>query len=202
VDNKEFRILALVGSLRQGSYNRGLLRAAGELAPDWVKVQFFDIGTLPFFNEDLEAPTDPEVVRQFKQAISRANAILIATPEYNGAVPGVLANAIDWASRPTGRSVLRNKPVAVMGAVLGKSGSMNAQAALRGVLSRIGAVVVPDPQVLVPRASRLFDEQVNLRDEATREEIRQLVEAVAHWCQRVQPEEPDNVASATGSSRP
>jgi len=118
VDNKAFRILALAGSLRQGSYNRGLLRAAGELAPDWVKVQFFDIGTLPFFNEDLEAAADPEVVRQFKEAISRANAVLIATPEYNGAVPGGLANAIDWASRPTGRSVLRNKAVAVMGAVL------------------------------------------------------------------------------------
>ena len=191
MDNKEFRILALAGSLRQGSYNRGLLRAAGELAPDWVKVQFFDIGTLPFFNEDLEAPTDPEVVRQFKEAIIRANAILIATPEYNGAVPGVLANAIDWASRPTGRSVLRNKPVAVMGAVLGRSGSTNAQAALRGVLSRVGAIVVPDPQVLVPRALRLFDEQVNLRDEETREEIRQLVEAVAHWCRRVQPEKSD-----------
>jgi chromate reductase len=202
VDNKPFRILALAGSLRQGSYNRGLLRAAEELAPEWVEVQFFDIGTLPHFNEDLEAASDPEVVRRFKETIRNANAVLIATPEYNGAVPGVLANAIDWASRPTGRSVLRNKPVAVMGAVLGKSGSANAQAALRGVLSRIGAVVVPDPQVLVPRASRLFDEQVNLRDEATREEIRQLVEAVALWCQRVQPEEPDNVASVTGSSRP
>ena len=203
MDNKEFRILALAGSLRQGSYNRGLLHAAGELAPapDWVKAQFFDIGTLPFFNEDLEAPTDPEVVRQFKEAISRANAILIATPEYNGAVPGVLANAIDWASRPTGRSVLRNKPVAVMGAVLGKSGSANAQAALRGVLSRVGAVVVPDPQVLVPHASKLFDEQVNLRDEDTREEVRQLVEAVAHWCRRVQPEESDGATLATGSPR-
>jgi chromate reductase, NAD(P)H dehydrogenase (quinone) len=202
VDNNPFRILAFPGSLRQGSYNRGLLRAAEELAPEWVEVEFFDIGTLPHFNEDLEAAGDPEPVRRFKEAIRNANAVLIATPEYNGAVPGVLANAIDWASRPTGRSVLRNKPVAVMGAVLGKSGSMNAQAALRGVLSRIGAVVVPDPQVLVPRASRLFDEQVNLRDEATREEIRQLVEAVALWCQRVQPEEPDNVASVTGSSRP
>jgi chromate reductase, NAD(P)H dehydrogenase (quinone) len=201
VDNKPFRILALAGSLRQGSYNRGLLRAAEELAPDWVEVQFFDIGTLPFFNEDLEAAGDPEAVRRFKGAISNANAVLIATPEYNGAVPGVLANAIDWASRPTGRSVLRNKPVAVMGAVLGKSGSANAQAALRGVLSRVGAVVVPDPQVLVPQASRLFDEQVNLRDEDTREEIRQLVEAVAHWCQRVQPEEPGGTASATSASR-
>ena len=201
MDNKPFRILALAGSLRQGSYNRGLLRAAEELAPAWIAVQFFDIGTLPHFNEDLEAAGDPEVVRRFKEAIRAANAVLIATPEYNGAVPGVLANAIDWASRPTGRSVLRNKPVAVMGAVLGKSGSANAQAALRGVLSRVGAVVVPDPQVLVPQASRLFDEQVNLRDEATREEIRQLIEAVAHWCRRVQPEEPDNVASVIGSSR-
>ena len=201
MDNKEFRILALADSLRHGSYNRGLLRAAGKLAPDWVKVQFFDIGTLPFFNEDLEAPTDPEVVRQFKEAISRANAILIATPEYNGAVPGVLANAIDWASRPTGRSVLRNKPVAVLGAVLGRSGSTNAQAALRGVLSRVGAIVVPDPQVLVPHASKLFDEQVNLRDEDTREEVRQLVEAVAHWCRRVQPEESDGATLATGSPR-
>jgi hypothetical protein len=109
-------------------------------------------------------------------------------------------NAIDWASRPPGRSVLHNKPVAVMGAVLGKSGSANAQAALRGVLSRVGAVVVPDPQVLVPRASRLFDEQVNLRDEATRQEIRQLVEAVAHWCQRIQPEEHGSIASVRGSS--
>ena len=202
MDNKPFRILALAGSLRQGSYNRGLVRAAEELAPEWVEVQFFDIGTLPFFNEDLEAAGDPEVVRRFKEAIRAANAVLIATPEYNGAVPGVLANAMDWASRPTGRSVLRNKPVAVMGAVLGRSGSANAQAALRGVLSRVGAVVVPDPQVLVPQASRLFDEQVNLRDEATREEIRQLIEAVAHWCRRVQPEVPNNVASATGSSRP
>src|SRR5215472_9813157 len=171
MDRKPFRILAVAGSLRQGTYNRGLLRAAEELAPDWVEVEFFDISQLPFFNEDGEAAGDPEPVRRFKEAITASNAVLIATPEYNGAVPGVLANAIDWASRPTGSSVLRNKPVAVMGAVLGRSGSANAQAALRGVLSRVGAVVVPDPQVLVPHASRLFDEQVNVRDEATREEI-------------------------------
>jgi chromate reductase len=160
-------------------------------------VRFFDIGQLPFFNEDVEAAGDPEPVRRFKDAIATSNAFLIATPEYNGAVPGVLANAIEWASRPTGRSVLSNKPVAIMGAVQGKSGSANAQAALRGVLGRIGAIVVPDPQVLVPRASSLFDEQLDLRDEGTREEIRQLVEAVAHWCRRVQPEEPVSAQSVT-----
>ena len=190
MDKKLFKILAIAGSLRQGSYNQGLLRAAQEVAPDWVEVQFFDIGTLPFFNEDVEAAGDPEPICRFKDAIRASNALLIATPEYNGSVPGILANAIDWASRPTGRSVLQNKPVAVMGAVLGKSGSANAQAILRGVLGRIGAIVVPDPQVLVPHASKLFDEQVNLRDEGTREEIRQLVEAVAHWCRLVQPEDP------------
>jgi NAD(P)H-dependent FMN reductase len=88
-----------------------------------------------------------------------------------------------------------------MGAVLGRSGSVNAQAILRGVLSRIGAIVIPDPQVLVPRASRLFDEQVNLRDEETCEEIHQLVEALAHWCRRVQPDESSSATAATGSSR-
>jgi chromate reductase, NAD(P)H dehydrogenase (quinone) len=199
VDRKPFRILAIAGSLRQGSYNRGLLRAAQEVAPGWVEVQFFDIGQLPFFNEDVEAAGDPEPVRRLKGAIATSNAVLIATPEYNGVVPGVLVNAIDWASRPTGRSVLSNKLVAIMGAVLGKSGSVNAQAALRGVLGRIGAIVVPDPQVLVPRASRLFDEHVDLRDEGTREEIRQLVEAVAYWCRRVQPEELVGAQSVTGS---
>jgi len=198
VDRKPFRILAVAGSLRQGSYNRGLLRAAAALAPDGVEVRFFDIGQLPFFNQDVEAAGDPEPVQRFKDAIATSNAVLIATPEYNGAVPGVLANAIDWASRPSGRSVLRNKLVSVMGAVLGTSGSANAQAALRGVLSRIGAIVIPDPQVLVPRASRLFDEHVDLRDEATREEIRQLVEALVDWCRRVQPEEPISVQTVTG----
>ena len=197
MDRKPFRILAIAGSLRQGSFNQGLLRAAQEVAPEWVEVQFFDIGQLPFFNEDVEAAGDPEPVRRFKDAIAASNAVLIATPEYNGAVPGVLVNAIDWASRPTGRSVLRNKPVALMGAVLGQSGSANAQSALRGVLGRIGAVVVPDPQVLVPRASRLFNEQVDLHDEGTREEIRQLVEEVAYWCQRVQPEEPVSTQPVT-----
>src|SRR5262245_15729533 len=93
------------------------LRAAEEVAPEWVEVRFFDIGQLPFFNEDVEAAGDPEPVQRFKDAIAASNAVLIATPEYNGAVSGVLTNAIDWASRPSGRSVLRNKPVAVIGAV-------------------------------------------------------------------------------------
>jgi len=113
---------------------------------------------------------------------------------------GASAAPVETVRAEIADSVLRNKPVAVMGAVLGSSGSVNAQATLRGVLSRVGAVVVPDPQVLVPQASRLFDEQVNLRDEETRQEIRQLIEAVAHWCRRVQPEEPESIAAASGSS--
>ena len=100
MDRKPFRILAVAGSLRQGSYNRGLLRAVQELAPEWVEVQFFDIGQLPFFNEDVEAAGDSEPVRRFKDAIAASNAVLIATPEYNGAVPGVPANATTWSQRP------------------------------------------------------------------------------------------------------
>ena len=196
MNKKLFRILAISGSLRKGSYNRGLLRVAEELAPDWVEVQFFDIGTLPFFNEDIETIGDPEPVIRLKDAISDANAVLIATPEYNGAVPGALANAIDWASRPFGQSILRNKPVALMGAVLGRSGSANAQAILREVLSRIGATVVDGPEVLVPFAWKHFDQQGNLHDETTRDEICQLVEAVAYWCRQLQPEEHDSPALA------
>ncbi len=110
MDRKPFRILAVTGSLRQGSYNRGLLRAAEEVAPEWVEVRFFDIGQLPFFNEDIEAAGDPEPVRRFKDAIAASNAVLVATPEYNGAVPGVLSNAINWASRPSGRCWRRRCP--------------------------------------------------------------------------------------------
>src|SRR5260221_12946505 len=104
VERKPFRILAIAGSLRQGSFNQGLLRAAQEVAPEWVEVQFFDIGQLPFFNEDVEASGDPQPVRRVQDAIATSNAVLLATPEYKRAVPGGLANAIDWASRPTGRS--------------------------------------------------------------------------------------------------
>jgi hypothetical protein len=102
VESNPFRILAIAGSLQQGSYNRGLLRAAEELAPAWVEVQFFDIGTVPFFNEDIEADGDPEQVQRFKEAISRANAVLIATPEYNGVVPGVLANGPQCPAQQAG----------------------------------------------------------------------------------------------------
>lgn len=171
----------------------------GKVVENWTVADQFglfqQLGVLPATLLGAQIPAPPG-----KEAMRNTNAVLVATPEYNGAVPEVLADAIDWASRPTGQSVLRNKPVAVMGAVLGRSGSANAQAALRGALNRIGAIVVPDSQVLVPHASRLFDEQVNLRDEDIREEIRQLVEAVAHWCRRVQPKESNNVVSAIRSS--
>jgi chromate reductase len=97
VDRNPFRILAVAGSLWQGPYNRGLLRAAQDLAPEWVEVRFFDIGQLPLFNEDIEVTGDPEPVRRFKDAIAASNAVLIATPGYNGAVPGC------WPTQSTGR---------------------------------------------------------------------------------------------------
>ena len=112
----EQKILSFVGSLRAGSYNRLLLRAAAEEAPEEMTIEIFDLAPIPLYNEDLEVGDGPEPVARLKEAIARADGVLIATPEYQHGISGVLKNALDWASRPAGRSVLRGKPVATMGA--------------------------------------------------------------------------------------
>ena len=117
------RLLGIAGSLREGSYNRGLLRAARGLAPDGVELEEHDLGGLPFYDGDVEAAGDPESVTELKDAIRRADGLVIATPEYNRGIPGVLKNAIDWASRPALASPLASKPVAIMGATTGFAGT-------------------------------------------------------------------------------
>lgn len=124
----EVRFLGFAGSLRGASYNRGLLRAAAELAPAGIIVEVFDLSDLPFYNQDVEDAGEPAAVVAFKQAIARADALLVATPEYNHGVPGVLKNAIDWASRPRVTSPLRDRAVAVMGASPGHGSTARAQA--------------------------------------------------------------------------
>src|SRR5690606_28963397 len=125
-------VCGIAGSLRQGSYNRALLRAAQELAPPGMEIRVFErLREVPPYDADLEAMGDPEPVRALKQAIAEADALLIATPEYNHGVPGVLKNAIDWASRPPRSSVLSGKPTAIFGASPGVTGTARAQAALR-----------------------------------------------------------------------
>ena len=129
--NRTLHVLGFAGSLRQGSYNRALLRAAKELAPEGMVIDIFDLTPIPLYNADVEAKGDPEAVAAFKAAIRRADALLIACPEYNHGVPGVLKNAIDWASRPPRSAALDRKPLALMGASPGMTGSARGQSQLR-----------------------------------------------------------------------
>ena len=145
------RILAVSGSLRAGSYNTGLARAAAEVAPDGVDVELYDrLGELPPFDADLEG-MEPESVVDLRERIAKADAVLFVTPEYNGSIPGPLKNAIDWASRPRGEAALLNKTVAVAGASTGRYGAFSAQQDLRRVLGIAGARVVC-PELPVARA--------------------------------------------------
>jgi chromate reductase len=173
------RVLGIPGSLRAGSYNRALLQAARELAPEGMEIIDVDLRGLPFYDGDVEAAGDPEPVSAFKEAIRSADALLIATPEYNRGVPGVLKNAVDWASRPPLGSPLAGKPVAIMGASTGRGGTARAQEQLRAALEFSRASVLNEPEVLVPEAYMRFDEQGRLTDDETRREIAALLEVVA-----------------------
>ena len=173
------QILGIAGSLRSGSHNRALIRAARELAPTGVEIVEFDLRGLPFYDGDVEAAGDPETVAAFKDAIRAADALLIATPEYNRGIPGVLKNAIDWASRPALASPLAGKPVGIMGASTGRGGTRRAQQQLRDALEFPRAVVLDEPPVLVPEAFMRFDEHGELVDEETRSSIAELLDSLA-----------------------
>jgi chromate reductase len=178
-------LLGIAGSLREGSYNRGLLRAARELAPEGVELEEHDLRGLPFYDGDLEAAGDPTPVAELKDAIRHADALLIATPEYNHGLPGGLKNAIDWASRPALASPLAGKRVAIMGASTGRGGTARAQQQLRDALEFPRAIVLEGPQVLVPEAFLRFDKDGELVDEQTREEIARLLAVLTRTTQLV-----------------
>src|SRR5208283_1476601 len=148
----EMRVLGFAGSLRKGSYNKGLLRAALEMVPEGMDLETFDLEGIPPFNEDLEKDPPPRV-KEFKAAIRRADAILIATPEYNYSMPGVLKNAIDWASRPHGDNSFENKPVAIMSASTGILGGARAQYHLRQSLVFLNMFPVNKPEIFVTLAA-------------------------------------------------
>lgn len=180
-----FQILGVPGSLRQASYNRGLLRAAQDVAPAGVEIEVFDLADIPPYNADVEKQGDPEPVRALKEAMGTADALLIATPEYNYSIPGVLKNAIDWASRPPADSVLQQKPIALMGASPGRFGTSRAQPALRQVFVFTNSLVMVHPELLVAGARDLFDDAGTVRDEATRQRIRQVVDGLVEWTSRL-----------------
>ncbi|MEO8570773.1 MAG: NADPH-dependent FMN reductase [Chloroflexota bacterium] len=181
----ELRIVGIAGSLRRGSYNRGLVRAAAELAPPGTIVEAFDLGDLPHYNQDVEDAGDPPSVEALKRAIAGADALLVATPEYNHGLPGVLKNAIDWASRPAKESPLRDKSVAVMGASTGGGATARAQAQLRDAFVFTGACVMPLPELMIAGASHHFDAQGNLTDADLRASLTELVEALRAWTRRI-----------------
>jgi chromate reductase len=172
------RILGIAGSLRERSYNRALLQAARELLPEDVELVEHDLRDLPFYDGDVEAAGDPASVIAFKGAIRDADALLIATPEYNRGVPGVLKNAIDWASRPPLASPLTGKPVAIMGASTGRSGTARAQEQLRAALEFSRANVLEGPEVLVPEAFMRFDEQGKLVDLGAQAELAEVLDTL------------------------
>jgi chromate reductase, NAD(P)H dehydrogenase (quinone) len=174
------KILGISGSLRQASYNTALLRAAAELLPAGATLDIHDISDLPMYNGDLEAGELPEPVRRLKQAIEAADALLLATPEYNYSVPAALKNALDWASRPPRQSSLNGKPAAIMGAG-GRFGTARAQSHLRYIGLGLSLLLLNKPEMMVPAAWEKFDQAGNLTDEATGEQLRQFGESLVSW---------------------
>jgi chromate reductase, NAD(P)H dehydrogenase (quinone) len=176
------KVCGIAGSLRRSSYNRSLLRAAAELAPEGMTIALFDrLGDVPLYNADVEARGDPEAVVALKSAIREADALLIATPEYNYGVPGVLKNAIDWASRPPSGSVLAGKPTALLGASPARTGTARAQLALRQSLVFTQTPVLLGPEALFGEAQKKFAEDGTLSDEPTRKLLRAHLERLLAW---------------------
>ena len=180
------RVAGIAGSLREGSFNKGLLRAAAELAPAaGMEIAIYvRLGDIPPYNEDVFVKGDPEPVADLKKFIGGADALLIATPEYNYGVPGVLKNAIDWASRPAGKSVLNRKPAALMGCSPGLGGTIRAQHALRQSFVFTETYVMSQPEIKIPSAAPLFDTGARLTDVTTRQYIKKFLDAFAVWIGR------------------
>lgn len=178
--NPKISILGFAGSLRKDSYNRALLRAALELVPDGANLEVFELDGIPPFNQDLEVSL-PDKVKEFKRKIKAADAILIVTPEHNFSVPGVLKNAIDWASRPYGDNSFEGKPVAMMSASTGMLGGARAQYHLRQSFVFLNMHPLNKQEVFVTFAPQKFDDTGRLLDEKTKEVIRELLNNLAAW---------------------
>lgn len=180
------KILGISGSLRKASYNSSLLRAAVSLAPDGVDIITADISEIPLYNEDVRALGFPPVVEAFREQIRAADGLLFVTPEYNYSMPGVLKNAIDWASRPPDQP-FSGKPAGVMGASMGFAGTARAQYHLRQSGVYLNLHFMNQPEVFVTVAQEKFDEQGNIKDDRTRESVRKFLAAFAGFVKSQQP---------------
>ena len=178
------KILGFAGSLRKGSYNKSLLRSASRLLPPETSLEIFDLSDIPPYNQDLDNNMPPKV-KEFKTEIRESDALLIATPEYNYSVPGVLKNAIDYASRPYGDNSFDDKPVAIMSASPGMIGGARAQHHLRQVFVFLNMHPVNVPEVIVTFASDKFDSEGNLLDDNTKKFLTQLLQNLSNWTRRL-----------------
>lgn len=186
-NERNLHILGFAGSLRRQSYNRALLAAAQELLPANTSLEIFDLDHIPFFNSDVEAEGTPASVLAFRERIQAADALLIATPEYNASTTGVLKNAIDWASRrrPDPNAPLDHKPVAIVGAG-GMFGTVRAQLHLREILLHNQMYVLNAPTLMLARAWEQFDDAGILTNPDSRERLRRLLHALRDWTLRLE----------------
>jgi chromate reductase len=182
--DKKVRILGFAGSLRKQSYNKAILAAALEIVPENATLEIFDLEGIPPFNQDLEHQP-PDKVKEFKSKIRASDAILIATPEYNYSIPGVLKNAIDWASRPYGDNAFDGKPVAMMGASVGMLGTARAQYDLRRSFVFLNLLSLNQPEVMVPLVQDKVDSNGRVTDEKTRKKIKELLQSLVAWTRRM-----------------
>ena len=171
-------ILGIPGSLREHSFNRALIRAASNVAPDDMAIHTFLLHDIPLYNADVEAQGDPEPVRELKRAIANADGVLFSTPQYNRSVSGVLKNAVDWASRPAFESVLAGKPVAVMGATSGRSATEAARADLLKILQSTRSAVMDTQTIGISNSGDYIDAGV-VESEEVKDQIRRLLEDFA-----------------------
>src|SRR5918993_632201 len=184
--SQPIRILGIAGSLRRASYNRAALRAAMQLVPQDTALDIFELDGILGFNQDEEQNPPPKVI-ELKRRIRAADAILIVTPEYNYSIPGVLKNAIDWASRPYGDSAWNGKPAAIMGASIGAIGTARAQYHLRQMFVFLNMFPINQPEVMIGNASERFDAEGNLTDKMTKDFIRQLLQNLVEWTRQIAP---------------
>lgn len=187
-------ILGISGSLRRASFNTALLHTASEHLPPGATLEMFDLAALPLFNQDQDTAGAPPSVQALRARIAAADAVLIATPEYNYSVPGVLKNALDWASRPARKHVLNGKPGAIMGAG-GMFGTVRAQMHLRQIAVELNMLLLNKPEVMVQRPWEKFDAEGRLLDERTHEQLQELMAALTSWTRRLRGEAMATVAA-------
>jgi chromate reductase, NAD(P)H dehydrogenase (quinone) len=181
---ESLRIVGIAGSLRKESYNRALLRAARELAPQSMIIGPFDLADVPLYNGDIEAQGDPQAVAVLKQEVRAADGVLFVTPEYNHGVPAVMKNAVDWTSRPPSNAALAEKPVGIIGASPGITGSARGQSQLRQAFEFTNSFCMPQPELLVFKAHEKFDASGDLIDDITADRLATYLVAFGDWVRR------------------